>query len=155
LVSFSQARKTSLVLQKRRPKVALTMRDLSDQLIKLEARIADLEASPVRVGSALTTHRATTLVPLGPDRDLQPGDGLIARYRGELYFASIESDGKVRLSDGRLFSTVSGAGKAVRSGKATNGWDFWSRDNDNRIPDEFMESIEDDEDEDEEEIEEN
>lgn len=39
--------------------------------------------------------------------------------------AFITSDGRIDLN-GELMETLSGAGKIVRSGKATNGWTFWA-----------------------------
>ena len=64
------------------------------------------------------------------NRDLEAGTKLIARYKKEEYRAEVvagEEEGKVkyRLSDGRDFKSLSSAGTAI-TGKACNGWAFWS-----------------------------
>ena len=63
------------------------------------------------------------------NRELEPGTKLIAKYKKEEHRAEVEAgeDGKVkyRLSDGREFKSPSSAGTAI-TGKACNGWVFWS-----------------------------
>lgn len=63
------------------------------------------------------------------NRDLEPGTRLIARYKKEEYQAEVIAgeEGKVmyRLADGREFKSPSAAGTAI-TGKASNGWAFWS-----------------------------
>ena len=64
------------------------------------------------------------------NRDLEPGTKLIAKYKKEEYRAEViagEEAGKVkyRLADGREFRSPSAAGTAI-TGKACNGWAFWS-----------------------------
>lgn len=65
--------------------------------------------------------------------DLKPGVVLVAKYKGETYHADVVVvEGgtgtiiRLRESARRVFDTVSGAGKAIRGGKETNGWAFWS-----------------------------
>ena len=62
------------------------------------------------------------------DRNLKPGTVLEARYKGVDYTCKVGSkNGKLvyRLGDGE-FASPSSAGSHIRSGKATNGWAFWS-----------------------------
>jgi hypothetical protein len=62
------------------------------------------------------------------DRNLAGGTKLWARYKGEVHTAEvIEVEGaqRYRLSDGRQFKSPSAAGTAI-TGKACNGWAFWS-----------------------------
>ena len=63
------------------------------------------------------------------NRDLEPGTKLIARYKKEEYRAEVVAgeDGKVKygLSGGKEFKSLSSAGTAI-TGKACNGWAFWS-----------------------------
>ena len=63
------------------------------------------------------------------NRDLGPGTKLIAKYKKEEYLAEVVAgeEGKVkyRLADGREFKSPSAAGTAI-TGKACNGWAFWS-----------------------------
>src|SRR5918996_2211997 len=67
------------------------------------------------------------------NRNLEPGTKLIATYKKETYHALVvaSADGKVlyQLSpyDGREFKSPSSLGTAV-TGKACNGWTFWSVD---------------------------
>ena len=66
------------------------------------------------------------------DRNLKVGTKLVARYKGKDYVCQvIDSPEGIRyqvLDQGKtsIHKTPSGAGSYVRSGKATNGWDFWS-----------------------------
>ena len=76
------------------------------------------------------------------DRNLQVGTRLVARYKKVEYHCEVVAgeEGKVkyRLMDSNPesgnrragewedFKTPAGAGQAVRGGKATNGWAFWS-----------------------------
>ena len=63
------------------------------------------------------------------NRDLEAGTKLIAKYKKEEYRAEVVAgeEGKVmyRLTDGREFKSPSAAGTAI-TGKACNGWAFWS-----------------------------
>ena len=63
------------------------------------------------------------------NRNLEPGTKLIARYKKEEYRAEVvageEGKPKYRLADGREFKSPSSAGTAI-TGKACNGWAFWS-----------------------------
>ena len=64
------------------------------------------------------------------NRDLKAGTKLIGRYKKEDYRAEViagEEEGKVkyRLADGKDFKSLSSAGTAI-TGKACNGWAFWS-----------------------------
>jgi hypothetical protein len=62
------------------------------------------------------------------DRNLSAGTKLWARYKGDVHTAEVvEADGVLRyqLSDGREFKSPSAAGTAI-TGKACNGWAFWS-----------------------------
>jgi hypothetical protein len=67
------------------------------------------------------------------NRNLEPGTKLIATYKKETYHALVvaSAEGKVlyQLSpyDGREFKSPSSLGTAV-TGKACNGWTFWSVD---------------------------
>jgi len=62
------------------------------------------------------------------DRNLSVGTKLYARYKGQTHTAEVaEKEGTklYRLSDGREFKSPSAAGTAI-TGKACNGWAFWS-----------------------------
>jgi hypothetical protein len=62
------------------------------------------------------------------DRNLSAGTKLWARYKGETHMAEVvEVEGALRyqLSDGRPFKSPSAAGTSI-TGKACNGWAFWS-----------------------------
>jgi len=63
------------------------------------------------------------------NRDLAAGTKLIAKYKKEEFKAEVVAgeDGKVkyRLADGWEFKSPSAAGTAI-TGKACNGWAFWS-----------------------------
>ena len=65
------------------------------------------------------------------NRNLEPGTKLIAKYKKEEYRAEVIAgeEGKVRyrLADGREFKSPSSASTAI-TGKACNGWAFWSVD---------------------------
>ena len=63
------------------------------------------------------------------NRNLEPGTKLIAKYKKEEYRAEVIAGGegkvKYRLADGKEFKSPSSAGTAI-TGKACNGWAFWS-----------------------------
>ena len=62
-------------------------------------------------------------------KDLPVGTKLVAKYKKDVYKAEVvqtEEGVRYRLEDGRAFTSLSGAGSAVRDGKSTNGWSFWS-----------------------------
>ena len=65
------------------------------------------------------------------NRDLEAGTKLIAKYKKEEYRTEVVAgeEGKVkyRLTDEREFKSLSSAGTAI-TGKACNGWAFWSID---------------------------
>src|SRR5687767_2883905 len=63
------------------------------------------------------------------DRNLETGSVLVATYKKERYECRVdEEEGKQTfvLQDGRRFKSPSAAASAVMSGKAVNGWLFWS-----------------------------
>jgi hypothetical protein len=62
------------------------------------------------------------------DRNPSTGTKLWARYKSEVQTAEVvEIEGKqaFRVSDGREFKSPSAAATAI-TGKAANGWAFWS-----------------------------
>ena len=63
------------------------------------------------------------------NRDLEPGTKLIAKCKKEEYraevVAGVEGKVKYQLADGKEFKSPSSAGTAI-TGKACNGWAFWS-----------------------------
>lgn len=67
------------------------------------------------------------------NRNLQPGTKLVARYYKQQYTCEVvEGEGgkaRYRLEDGREFKSLSSAGTAI-TGKACNGWVFWSLETD-------------------------
>ncbi len=72
------------------------------------------------------------------NRNLEPGTKLIARYKKEECRAEVIAgeDGKIlyRLSDGREFKSPSSAATGI-TGKAANGWAFWSVETESQEPD--------------------
>ncbi|WP_158073003.1 restriction system modified-DNA reader domain-containing protein [Streptomyces kebangsaanensis] len=80
-------------------------------------RLLALDARPVRPG------------PLGPLLDaglLEPGQRLVWRRRNlaQRYLAYVTPEGRLRLDDGRIYDSPSGACDAVAHCKV-NGWDAW------------------------------
>jgi hypothetical protein len=63
------------------------------------------------------------------NRNLKPGTRLLVRYHKQPYRCEVMEgeNGKIRyrLQDGREFKSPSAAGMAI-TGKACNGWAFWS-----------------------------
>ena len=63
------------------------------------------------------------------DRNLKGGEKLTAAYKGKVYTCDVmKEDGKLIyiFGAGGKYTSPSAAGSAVRGGKATNGWAFWS-----------------------------
>lgn len=56
--------------------------------------------------------------------NIQPGQVLTARYKGETYTATVREGGQVEWN-GTVYSSISACGKAIRGGKSTNGYDFF------------------------------
>ncbi len=69
------------------------------------------------------------------NRNLEPGTKLIARYKKEEYRAEVVAgeEGKIlyRLADGQEVKRPSSAATAI-TGKAANGWNFWSVESENQ-----------------------
>lgn len=63
------------------------------------------------------------------NRNLEAGTKLIAKFKKEEFRAEViageEGKVKYRLADGKEFKSLSSAGTAI-TGKACNGWAFWS-----------------------------
>lgn len=55
---------------------------------------------------------------------INPGDKIYRYYKGEKYEAEISSDGKIRLQDGTIVSSLSKAANYI-SGKSEDGWIIW------------------------------
>ena len=63
--------------------------------------------------------------------DYLKGKPLQANYKGRMYLARVMGSGQIKLRlDGKTYDSPSAAGSAVRGGKATNGWVFWTYKND-------------------------
>lgn len=63
------------------------------------------------------------------NRNLAVGTKLTAKYMKVVYHAEVvqtEEGVRFQLEDGRQFTSISAAGIAIRGGKSTNGWAFWS-----------------------------
>lgn len=50
---------------------------------------------------------------------------LTGRYKNADHTATVLPDGRLRVSTGEVFTSLSSAGAFVRGGKACAGWDFW------------------------------
>jgi hypothetical protein len=59
---------------------------------------------------------------------LPPGTELRAKYKKKEYVVSVDTAGRISLED-KIFSSPSAAGSFVRGGKATDGWMFWTYQN--------------------------
>ncbi len=55
---------------------------------------------------------------------LTPGQVLTGRYKGETYTATVREGGRVEW-DGTVYGSISAAGRAIRGGKATNGYQLF------------------------------
>jgi hypothetical protein len=63
------------------------------------------------------------------NRELFPRTKLVGQYRKRLHYCEVVENGKgvcYRLEDGRTFTSLSSAAKAVMGGVSANGWRFWS-----------------------------
>jgi hypothetical protein len=64
------------------------------------------------------------------NRDLPVGTKLVGTHKKTTYICEVvatpEGGTRFQLEDGRLFSSLSSAGKAVMNGVSCNGWRFWS-----------------------------
>jgi hypothetical protein len=79
--------------------------------------------------TALAPHSTETrgeLWPLIQAELLEVGEELIWKRRQSTYTATVTSNGCLRLSDGRVFATPSGAARTL-SGYEVNGWRSWGR----------------------------
>src|SRR5690606_11604718 len=50
---------------------------------------------------------------------------LVGERQGTVYGAVVLDDGQIRVDDGRVFETLSGAADTL-TGKSNNGWEFWT-----------------------------
>lgn len=71
------------------------------------------------------------LLPLLKTGELKPGDELIWRRTqlGEVHQATVLATGCIRLADGRIFTSPSGACSAL-SNTSVDGWEEWRRTSD-------------------------
>ncbi len=62
------------------------------------------------------------------NRNLKVGTKLIGRYKKAVHTVEVTKDGfrLVGANPPQEFTSISGAGKAIRGGKSTNGWAFFS-----------------------------
>ncbi|MFJ2031074.1 DUF262 domain-containing protein [Streptosporangium sp. NPDC087985] len=56
---------------------------------------------------------------------LSPNAKIFRTVKGEMHYATIESDGKIRLETDEAFPSLSAAGAAVAGTRACSGWDVW------------------------------
>jgi hypothetical protein len=87
-------------------------------------------------GRAPTTKNKAPAKKIAPKQKI-PLAGLLkskalrAKYKGEVYRAWVKVSGRIKLKlDGKTYDSPSAAGSAVKDGKATNGWRFWTYKND-------------------------
>ncbi|GAA4902579.1 hypothetical protein ACFPM3_28460 [Streptomyces coeruleoprunus] len=76
-----------------------------------------------------TNHRKSTLAPLVDAGQLSKGQRLMWRRRnlGEEHVAFVTEEGKMRLEDGSVHDSPSGACRAA-AGISVNGWSAWCTD---------------------------
>ena len=86
---------------------------LKDRIYPLEIQVSILQK---RIKKHQKKPRYT-VPPKNPTR-------VYASYKGELFRAFVFTSGTIKF-DGQLYNSPSAAGKAVKKGKATNGWSFW------------------------------
>jgi len=64
------------------------------------------------------------------DRNLQGGEKLVARYKGQEHTVLVLADDKgglgFELDGSTIYKSLSSAGSAVMGGTACNGWRFWT-----------------------------
>ena len=78
--------------------------------------------------AAATRRAKRTKIPLA---GILKDKTLRATYKGATYRAWVKISGRIRLKlDGKTYDSPSAAGAAVRDGKSTNGWVFWTYKND-------------------------
>jgi hypothetical protein len=56
---------------------------------------------------------------------LKPGTKIIMKKKGVIYNATITSDGKIKLENGGIFNSPSGAARFLNKGKPIDGWISW------------------------------
>lgn len=93
-------------------------------------RLIGYETAPPGDAPAPRTRRTqtrytTTLQDLLDAGVIDPGARLVSTYGAYAADAVLNADGSITW-DGTNYPTPSGAGCAVRGGKATNGWSFWA-----------------------------
>ncbi|GAB3275383.1 DUF262 domain-containing protein [Actinocorallia lasiicapitis] len=105
--------------------------------LALYQRLAQLIWDPDRLGFPLPTvprsgpehrtkaHYGVTVANLVQAGLLTAGATLVGQYLRVEHFATVLDDGRLRLANGSVYTSLSGAGAAVRGGRACAGWDFW------------------------------
>lgn len=92
--------------------------------IRQKHREKEYALMPGRKRKAVKTVKPTTDNSIPLAKYVKERTRLRVRYKGKVYKAILRIDGKIRY-DGVIYKTPSAAGAAVRSGRATNGWQFW------------------------------
>ena len=64
---------------------------------------------------------------------MEKGSVIYMKYKGRLYTATIESDG-IKLENGSLKKTPSGAAKEIMRTNAADGWKVWYQDKECKKP---------------------
>jgi RNA polymerase sigma factor (sigma-70 family) len=100
--------------------------DGSGRLTFERARAAERVATPANAPTAKPVLRRRTLQEMLHAGDLAAGEQIHAVYKGIRHEAQITADGTVRFPDGREFTSLSSAARAVS--REENGWAFWKSD---------------------------
>lgn len=73
----------------------------------------------------MESDRRSSLAELLSSGVLSEGERLELRHKGRVFNAMVTADGQIKLDDGRVFPSPSGAAVAAIDGKNVNGWAAW------------------------------
>jgi hypothetical protein len=89
-------------------------------------RVLDLEAEPQESMPPAQSAVRGELRPLVDAGLLHAGEALVWKRRQSIHKAAVTAEGCLRLEDGQVFSSPSGAARSL-SGYEVNGWRNWAR----------------------------
>ncbi len=64
---------------------------------------------------------------------IKPGSEIVMKKKGQIFKATITTDGKIKDSNGKIHNTPSGAAREFNGGRPIDGWLSWKLATDSKV----------------------
>lgn len=120
-------------------KHAVPLSDSADSVLR---RVLKIDADAVGASSGTAEGPDGYLLPLLDAKLLEPGDRLVWHQRrlGNTFYATVLDRGALRLDDGQIARSPSGACQKL-TGKIYDGWEAFRRESDNVLLDDLRKRL--------------